>query len=192
MIYPHDWVSVLSTWTLTCGSLTAIFIDYDESTVKSFETLVDEKPARALQPLLMEYIFINRLFIGFHHRQTAEINSMFKFVGPITAVFDIDPLIHLQERSTPEENLDQGLEELTTIITNLGMLRAEVKWWQSTLVKLERCENLIEELATQSQLNTEAIHTVPSSDYHKSYQQVILNEIDNTEGRTNTQLTLVS
>lgn len=192
MIYPHDWVSVFSTWTLTSGSLTAIFIDYDESTVKSFETLVDEKPARALQPLLMEYIFISQLFIGFHHRQTAEINSMFKFVGATTAVFNDDPLIHLQERSTPEENLDQGLEELTTIITNLGMLRAEVKWWQSTLMKLEHCENLIEELATQSQLDAEALRTMPSSDYHKSYQQVILNEIDNTEGRTNTQLTLVS
>jgi hypothetical protein len=55
---------------------------------------------------------------------------------------------------------------------------------------LQRCESLMEELATQHQLDAQALRTVPGCQYLKVYQQVILNEIENTDGRTNTQLTL--
>jgi hypothetical protein len=87
-MYVEDWDRVFSTWTLTSDSLTAVFIDYDESTVQNFRTLVTERPSRALQPLLIEYLFINRLFVKFHSRQTDEINSMHEFVGLTIPSFD--------------------------------------------------------------------------------------------------------
>ena len=88
MMYVDNWDRVFSTWNLTGDSLTAIFIDYDESTLQIFGAMVVERPSRALQPLLMEYAFINRLFEGFHNRQIHEINSMYKFVGLTIAIFD--------------------------------------------------------------------------------------------------------
>jgi hypothetical protein len=100
MLYPHDWDSVFSMWTLTSDSLASIFIDYDESTIKCFEALVEERPSRALQPLLMEYIFIKQLFVGFHHRQTSEINSMFKFVGLTNAIYG-PPCANIVDRNVP-------------------------------------------------------------------------------------------
>ena len=81
MMYVDDWDRVFSTWTLTDDSLTAIFIDYNDFTRQDFGALVGERPSRALQPLLMEYTFMSRLFKGFHDRQIHEINSMYQFVG---------------------------------------------------------------------------------------------------------------
>ena len=86
-MYVDDWDRVFSTWTLTGASLTAIFIDYDESTIQNFKDLVKEMPSRALQPLLMEYVFINRLLVRFHNLQTDEINLMHDFVGLTNAIF---------------------------------------------------------------------------------------------------------
>jgi hypothetical protein len=90
-MYVDDWDRMFSSWTLTGASLTAIFIDYDESTIHTFEDLIKEMPSRALQPLLMEYVFINRLFVGFHNRQTLEINAMYEFVGLTIVIFDPAP-----------------------------------------------------------------------------------------------------
>jgi hypothetical protein len=87
-MYVDNWDRVFSTWTLSSDSLTAVFIDYDESTIQIFGSLVEERPSRALQPLLMEYVFINRLFEGFHNRQIHGINSMYEFVGLTIAIFD--------------------------------------------------------------------------------------------------------
>ena len=174
MMYVEDWDRVFSTWTLTSDSLTAIFIDYDESTIQTFGALVTERPSRVLQPLLMEYLFINRLFVGFHNRQTDEINSMYEF-----------------EWSTAECTFEEGLKRLTSIITKLGVLRSEVRWWQSAITQLERCECLFEELASRKKSSTQALYTIPGCKYIKFYQQYILNEIDNTERRTHTQLTLM-
>ena len=87
-MYVDNWDRVFSTLTLTGDSLTAIFIDYDEPTIEIFEALVEESPSRALQPLLIEYIFINRLFERFHNRQIHGINSMYEFVGLTIAILD--------------------------------------------------------------------------------------------------------
>ena len=80
---------------------------------------------------------------------------------------------------------------LTSIVTKLGVLRSEVRWWQPAITQLERCERLFEELAYQKKSNIQALRTIPGCEYIKFYQQFILNEIDNTERRTHTQLTLV-
>lgn len=102
-MYVDNWDRVFSTWTLTSASLTAIFIDYDEFTIHKFKELVKEMPSRALQPLLIEYIFISRLFVGFHNRQTDEINSMYEFVGLTIAILIQHPLIQTH-RNGPSLN----------------------------------------------------------------------------------------
>jgi len=59
------------------------------------------------------------------------------------------------------------------------------------MTQLEHCERLLEEFAGQSSWTTQALRTIPGCEYSKSRWQLILKEIDNTEQRTNTQLTLV-
>ncbi|KAF2684154.1 hypothetical protein K458DRAFT_404445 [Lentithecium fluviatile CBS 122367] len=134
-------------YTVTDGCLTAIFIDCGESIIQKFSTQVEEKPARVLQPLLLDYILINQLFDWFHNRQVDEIGTLkiyFEFKSPTT-----------------EEKFEEGLEKLTTFLTNLERRHALVR------------------------------RTIPGFENSKSYQKFILKEIDNTERRTHTQLTLM-
>lgn len=58
-------------------------------------------------------------------------------------------------------------------------------------MQLERCESLLEEIAPRKKSGIQTLRTVPGWDYCKSYQAFLLVEIDNTDRRTNTQLTLV-
>lgn len=95
-MYKHGWDRAFSTWTLNTNYLTSMLIDYNESTIQTFTSLVEEKPSRALQPLLMDYIFTSEQFKGFHVRQIRCINSMFKFVGSISAnSLTSHPFIHI-------------------------------------------------------------------------------------------------
>lgn len=173
VVHPDDWDRVYSTWTLTDDSLSALFLDYGDSISETFRALVEENPSRAVQPLLVEYAFIDGMFEWFHQRQIREINKMKEFEWAIATL-----------------GFEEGLKELTDIVTELGVLRAEVRGWQSAMTQLEHCERLLEEFAGQSSWTTQALRTIPGCEYSKSRWQLILKEIDNTEQRTNTQLTL--
>jgi len=81
VVHPDDWDRVYSTWTLTDDSLSALFLHYGDSISETFRALVEENPSRAVQPLLVEYAFIDGMFEWFHQRQIREINKMKEFVG---------------------------------------------------------------------------------------------------------------
>lgn len=64
--------------------------------MQTFTSLVEEKPSRALQPLLMDYVFTSKQLQGFHVRQIRCINSVFRFVGSISAnSLTSYPFIHI-------------------------------------------------------------------------------------------------
>jgi hypothetical protein len=81
VMHTDNWDCVYSTWTLTNASLSALFLDYGNSISDISRALIEENSSRAVQPLLVEYVFINGMFERFHNRQIDEINNMKQFVG---------------------------------------------------------------------------------------------------------------
>lgn len=80
-VHADNWDCVYSTWTLTNVSLSALFVDYGNSISDIARALIEENSSRAVQPLLVEYVFIDGMFEGFHNRQIWEINKMKQFVS---------------------------------------------------------------------------------------------------------------
>jgi hypothetical protein len=80
-------------------------------------------------------------------------------------------------------------QKLSELLSKLAVLRLGVRWWLPHIARLEKCEDALDEIAAHRK--TDVFRTVPGCDQAKMYQQLILNQIHNTERRTQTQPTLV-